>query len=811
MKSKILSLLFSLLAGAVLAQEDNVVKAKVLDVDGQVLEGASVQLFKVDVPDAVASTFTDTAGNFAFGPIESGSYFIKVRLLGSKGHDVPVFEVDRTQVVDLGDLRVEEDPRALEGVSVIARRPLTERQVDRTIVNVEALLSNAGSNVLEVLKRSPGVQVNDRGAILLQGKAGVAVFIDDKPSYLSGTDLTAYLESLPASAVNTIELMSNPPSKYEAAGNSGIINIRLKKSKQQGFKGSLNLAGAHGRHFRSNNSANLNWNKDKLSIHATLVFNKHSNFQDLNLDRSYFENSGDLRSTFFQHSMIRNNSVGPRARLGVDRQLSKRSSIGFSIGGFRSMEKDSVTNRSLIRNGQGDLENIVDARSRSERRFTNVLANLNYQYKIDSNGRNLIFNADHLNYSSNLNNGLLNIVNDAEGRPLNRTNLLGHLPANIDILTTNGDYEQPINPRSKIGLGYKAAYIATENIADFYDEENGVLTANETFSNQFKYKENINAAYVNYNVKQGRWALQTGLRFENTNIKGHQLGDKNRSDSIFIRNINSIFPTVYMTYQLDSAQKHLLSFSYGRRVDRPNYQDMNPFSYPLDKYTIYGGNPYLRPTFSNNTELSYTYNNWLTGSLVYSKVRDLVAETIEQYSGMFYSRPGNIGKQQMYGASINANTSPMKFWTLTFYGSIHKNEFDAALYGQKLDNSGWNKFVSLSNQFRITPSFVAEISGNYTSRTYYAQFVLIPIGVLDITFSKKILKDKADLRLSCSDLLYTSIGGGDIIGLNSSQANWRNRGDSRALKLAFTYHFQKGAPVRDQKATGAIEERDRVK
>ncbi len=811
MKYKLLILFLLFFTIKASAQENNIIKAKVLDTRGELLEGAVVQLFKVEDSIAIANTFTDTLGIFTFESVINGIYRIQIQYLGLQDYLVPKVSVGNGKTVDLGSLYLEENEKLLEGVTVTAKRPLIEKLVDRTVVNVDALLSNAGNNALEVLKKSPGVQVNDRGAILLQGKSGVTVYIDDKPTYLSGTDLMAYLESLPASALNTIELMGNPPAKYEAAGNSGVINIRLKRSKQQGFKGNLNVAGTHGRHFRSNNSANLNWNKNKLSIYTTLVFNKNSSFQDLNLNRSYFNQDGSLSSTFAQHSLIRNNAYGPRLRLGMDYQLNKKSNIGFSIGGFSWTEKDSVTNHSLIKNGQNELLNIVDAKSKSNRRFNNVLANLNYQYKIDSLGSNLSFNADYLNYNSNLKNGLLNTVNDANGHFLNQSNLLGYLPSKINIVTTNGDYEQAINAKSKLSVGYKIAYVTTDNIANFYDEENGNINVNDDFSNRFKYKENINAAYVNYNTNRGRWSVQAGLRLENTNINGHQIGDVNRVDTAFKRNINSLFPTVYVSYHLDSAQKHLLNFSYGRRIDRPNYQDMNPFSYPLDRYTIYGGNPYLKPTFSNNIELSYTYNNWLTGSVIYSLINDLVAETIEQNNGMFFSRPGNIGKQQMYGASLSASANPLKFWTLNFYGLIHKNKFDATLYGQSLDNSGWNKYVSLSNQFQISKSFAAEISGNYTARAYYAQFVLIPTGSLDISFSKKILKDKASLKLSCSDLFYTNIGGGTIIGLNASDAYWKNRGDSRAVTVAFTYNFQKGNQVREQKSTGANEERNRVK
>lgn len=758
-----------------------------------------------------ANTYTDATGHFEFKQVLAGDYYLLVQYIGFEDYYSPVVQVGENTAVAPIEVVLKAQGNQLEGVSVLGQKPLIEKLMDRTVVNVDAWISNAGSNALEVLKRSPGVQVNEDGTILLQGKSGVTVFIDDKPTYLSGKDLTDYLQSLPASALNTVELMANPPAKYDAAGNSGVINIRIKKSKVQGFKANLNLAATHGERFRSNNSLNLSWNKNKLSLYTTLVFNKRTAFQDLNLYRTYFDQAGAVNTSFRQHSDMLDNSYGPRLKVGMDYELSKRSTIGASVSGFRLQDRDKVKNYSLLRNGDEELQNIVEAWANSRRTFSNIGANLNYQYKIDSLGSNLNFNVDYLNYNSNLNNSLLNTIKDGNDSFLSATNLLGYLPAKLDIITTNGDYERPLGAKAKLSLGYKIGLVMTDNIADFRDEENGVQVPNEEFSNHFKYRENINAAYINYNTSMGRWGLQAGLRFENTIINGHQLGNSLQPDTTFNRNLNSLFPTVYLSYKLDSTARHLMTFSYGRRINRPNYQDMNPFSYPLDRFTIYGGNPYLRPTFSNNLELSYTFNNRVTATLMYSLVNDVISETIEQNNGMFFSRPGNIGRQQLYGINVNATLNPFKFWTLNAYGEYIYNDFSAQLYGQELNNSGWFGSANLNNQFMLGKGWAAEVSGAYSSRIYYAQFIMIPTGNINFGVSKKLFNNALNIRLNLNDAFYTNKLGGEIVGLEASTASWRNRVDSRSVTLALSYNFQKGAQVREQKASGANEERDRVR
>ena len=343
-------------------------------------------------------------------------------------------------------------------------------------------------------------------------------------------------------------------------------------------------------------------------------------------------------------------------------------------------------------------------------------------------GKELLVNLDYINYNSTINQTLTNTIFDSQNKFVSQTILDSYLPTDITIKTAKVDYSQPLKSGGKFEAGAKTSFIGTGNIADFVDVfADKIRTPNYDFSNSFNYNENINAAYLNYSRDFKRLSLQLGLRFENTNITGYQLGNIKTKDSTFVRNYDNIFPTFYAQYQLDSTQTHILGLNFGRRVERPNYQDMNPFSYPIDRFTYYGGNPFLQPTFSYNFELSHTYKNKFTTTFEYSIAKNIISETNEQRGTIYYSRPGNFGEMQEYGMSINGAFQPTKWWIIQLYGLVQNRSYKALLYGQNLNESRPFWMVMPTNQFQINKSWSAELAGSYQSKVLSGQFLVISI------------------------------------------------------------------------------------
>ena len=255
-----------------------------------------------------------------------------------------------------------------------------------------------------------------------------------------------------------------------------------------------------------------------------------------------------------------------------------------------------------------------------------------------------------------------------------------NLPSTIKIATAKADYSGIAVAKGSLDFGAKSSYVKTNNIAAFYDVVGTAVTPNYDFSNDFTYQERIHSGYVNYAKDYKKWTVQAGLRLEYTHIDGYQSGNPVVRDSSFVKKYTSLFPTLYVQHRIDTLQNHVVGLSLGRRIDRPDYKDLNPFTYPMDRFTYYGGNPFLQPTFSYNAELSYTFRKKYTTTLLYSYIDNVISETNEQRGTTYYSRPGNFAKQVSYGLSFNAGFNFTPWWTVQCYAELMNNVFESSVY-----------------------------------------------------------------------------------------------------------------------------------
>lgn len=798
-----------LFSHALLAQ--NVKITGVIQASGQKpLEGAVVSLLRAKDSTFVKAAVSEANGQFELLNIKSETYLLMVSNLGFQKYLSTPFEVNKVDVA-LPAVTLKEENKTLAEVKVTGKKPFVETKIDRTVVNVDALIGNAGSNALEVLEKSPGIAVDQNGGIRLKGKSGVVVFVDDKPTYLSADDLANYLKSLPAGSVETIEIMPNPPAKYDAAGNAGVINIRMKRNVLKGFNGGISLSYGQGVYKRTNNSLNFNYRINKFNFFTNASVNQNNSYQDLTIWRRYYNSAGTYTSAFTQNSYIQRNFGGNNLKVGFDYYASKKATFGIVLNGFYNPSLVNVTNKAKVLNASNEVTSLVEAISPTNKVWTNGSINLNYTYKFDSTGKELSTNVDYIHYQSKSDQTLTNTLLDPQNTFVSQSVLLSSLPTTIDISTAKMDYVNPLSSGGKFETGLKTSLIGTGNIADFFDLLDGKPSPNYEFTNNFNYNENINAGYLNYSRDFKRLSVQAGLRFENTNIKGHQLGNKQTKDSTFTRNYNNLFPTFYLQYRMDTTATHQLGFSFGRRIDRPNYQDMNPFSYPLDRFTYYGGNPFLQPTFSYNFELSHTFKNRITTTLQYSVAKNVISETNEQRGTIYYSRPGNFGQRISYGISMNGSFQPVKWWTLNLYTEYISNGFKATLYGQKLDESRFYWAVIPTNQFQINSSWSAELAGSYQTKFLLGQLLIYPIGSVRAGLAKKVWKNQGTIKLNVSDIFYTNQIKGDIRNIANASANWFSYLDSRVVTLSLSYRFNKGKTLNVRQTGGSDSEKSRVK
>lgn len=785
-------------------------QGKVTDAKGVPVTAASVTLLKANDSGQVKMTVSGPDGTYQFEKLAPGSYIVAISAVGFETGYSSKMQVTGAGTTQAGALALNNRSGNLKSVTVSARKAMVEQKTDRMIVNVEAFVSNTGANALEALEKSPGVQVDKDGNISLKGKQNVIVMIDGRPAYLSGAELANMLKGMQASQLEQIEIMTNPPAKYDAAGNSGIINIKTKKNKQKGFNGNISAGYGQGRYFKTNESLSLNYRNGKVNLFSNYSFNRNDNFQQLEIYRRYKNDDGTTNAIFEQVSFMKRRNLNNNLKFGMDYYLTPKTTLGVVFSGFANTQKGSGNNTSYLKNPSSVTDSIVYAQYRHHEQWKNGSVNLNMRHQFDSTGRELTADLDYIRYDIHNDQDFVNTTFTPKWESRYVEQLRGDLPSIIDIYSGKIDYTHPLSKDAKLEMGWKSSYVSTDNKANYFTGAEGHEKIDYEKTNFFQYKENINAAYISLNKQfNKKWGVQAGLRYENTTYRGYQYGNPVKGDSSFKRSYNSLFPTLYISYNAD--KNNVFSTNFGRRIDRPSYQDLNPFMFFIDKYTYGSGNPYLQPQFSYNFELSHTYKGKLTTTLNYSITKNLFNETFDQLGYATIVREGNIGRRENMGAAVNANIPVTGWLTSIVYVNYSYIKYSGQLYGEEIDIAAGIVNMNMNNQFNFKKGWGAELSGWYRTKGPEGQIILMPFGQLSAGVSKQVLKGKGTVKLNIRDIFYTQQPHGDI-NFKNTEARFRNSRDTRVGNITFTYRF--GKPLKNgngqHKKGSAGDEQNRV-
>jgi hypothetical protein len=781
------------------------ISGTILDDAKKPLDGATVILLTAKDSAVVSTQLAKLDGSFAFQNLKNNTYIIKATFIGYKNYLSGPVVLNQQKPVSLPAFTLSPTGKALNEVSVTAKKSYVQQKIDRTVVNVGALISNTGANALEVLSKSPGVQVDADGNITFKGKSGVLVMIDDKPTYLSAANLATYLKSLPSSALDQIELMDNPPAKYDAAGNAGVINIKTKKNATKGFNAVVSANLAQGFYGRTDESINFNYRIDKVNLFANIAYNKQKTYRRLEIDRDYFDANGTQTSSLKDISYFRPSSNNTNIKVGMDYFLSPKTTWGVVFTGTLSHDHDSSPVNSLLYGKTGELDSTINTLNTSTNKFNSEGINVNYTHKYDSTGKALTFDLDYIRDVSGSNQMFVNNTFLPDGSLTNTQTIHDDLPATINIYSAKIDYTHPLKGKAKFEAGVKSSYVNTDNAANYFNVIDNVSTVDYNNTNRFLYKENINAAYVNFNKTFGRFSVQTGLRLENTNGNGHQLGNAQKADSSFIKHYTNLFPTAYFSYNLDTAGHNVLVLSYGRRIGRPSYGSLNPFTFFVDKFTYFSGNPFLKPQFTDDYKLAFSFRSLFTVALAYNKTSDVQNETIHKSGDVFISTQGNIGQQKTLDFSVSTNLQPAKWWTVNLYAEVYNNTYEGAFYSGYLHQSKTTFSTNGNNQFTLSKTWSAELSGFFNTSGTYGQFVSIPTGMLNAAVQKKILANKGSIKLNVRDIFHSFSPSGTITNIVDATAKYHNFLDTQVATLTFTYSFGKSTNTPQKRNTGGAE------
>jgi hypothetical protein len=779
------------------------ISGTVRDADGPI-DAATVSLLRDKDSGWIQSAITDDSGAYRLSGIAAGNYLISITMLGYTGqmHTVSVAGNEMKQQ----NFLLAKDNTTLKEVTVAAKAPFMETSLGKVTVNVAASPTTIGLNALELLRKMPGVIVDQAGSISMLGKQGVLVLIDDKPTYLSSDQLAGYLKAMPADELEQVELITQPSSKYDAAGNAGIINLKRKKIKSAGLNCTATATEGQGIYGYTVASVLVNYKIKKLNILLSGDENRATGFANWKETQNISDPASGARQniTNIESSALEHFSIS-NLRLAADYDISPKATAGASIkGGYHTntmLDQVHAATTDLITNTMTS-DTIISPEGFIRKDLT---ANAYLMYKFNSE-RMLNFNFDYLNYSNSPFQNIFNTTYDARMQPLPDPLVLqSHQPTLINIYSFRGDYTDTLGNGTKLEAGFKSSFVNTDNNAAFNIFQNNEWAPDTTRSNRFIYKENINALYISGSKKlSSKWEIRAGLRAENTNAQGIQQVHNEQ----FNRSYVSLFPTAFIGYKKDKDNQFELN--YGRRIDRPSYQSLNPFIYYSFQYNYAVGNPQLQPQYTNSIELKHSYKNMLITTITVTNTTGVINSILvaNNNTGVIYSTQNNVGTNNAVNLSLVFNKDIFKWWSANAYLSIFYAHYDGMVNGYNLITTGPGVFTGITNQFSFIKGWKAE-AGAYYNGNYVESIISkgLPSLYLATGITKKI--DRAStVKIAVDDPFYSYRYKNEttLPGLQTSAVY---RSNSQVINVAYTYTF--GSNSSRHHETTATDEAKRIK
>ena len=755
----------------------------------------------------VKADITSENGKFLLEMIPQGLYFTESSYIGLTTHVSTVFELGKSPFIH-PPVSLMADAKQLDEVLVTAQRALIEVKPDRTVFNVQGTINSAGENGLNILRKAPGVLVDNNNNITVLGRAGVLLYVDGKRIPLRGDDLTNYLQNLSSEQIDKIDIITNPGSKYEAQGNAGIIDIRLKKDKNLGGNSSISGSYGHGRYGQGNINANGNYRNKKMNTFGGLGYNKGVRWNKMLFDT--YQNGFRLNESNISTS----DYDGWNGRWGTDFFISTKSTIGFIVGAQTNSSLSKSNNLTYISNQAkpAQIDSILTAPNTSDSERNQATFNINYAYESGKN--KLTLDADYGSFRNQNDHIQPNLYYDPS-----RTNIISqnlntyNTPVTINIATAKADFTTEVWG-GNLDIGTKFSNVVTDNKFLFYNVLNGVSERNDNRSNQFKYNENVIAGYLNYSRKlNAKWNASAGLRVENTNATGDLIAFLPQLEEAPVDfNYNSFFPSAGLTYQ--HHPEHVYSLNYGRRINRPDYNVLNPFREQLSELSYSRGNKFLQPEIVNNIELGYTLKYRFSFKLAYSlttnQITRLIGPDAQDPRAGFISWD-NLATQKLYSFNVSLPFNITKWWNT--YMNISTSYIDnQADYGDNgvVDVQAGTYNVFQQHTFNIGKKWKAELSGWYSGPGVWGGvFLYDPSYSLNLGLQRKFFNDKMNVRLSASDITYQT-GWSGVSNFNGQTGYGQGNWDSRRASVSISYDLGNTNVKSRKRNTGIENETKRV-
>jgi iron complex outermembrane receptor protein len=780
------------------AQDKNVaIGGKVTTENHVDAEGASVILLAAADSSILKSTTCDKSGIFKFEGIEPGNYLVIASKIGYAQALAGPYAINGGGNLNIAIMLIRSYPQ-LKEVSVSVTKPYIEVRPGKVVLNVQSSIIAEGNSAFEILRQAPGVHVDNQGNVSMIGRQNALIMVDGKPTNLTSENLAAYLQGMQSGGIQQIELITNPSAKYDAAG-AGIINIVSKKGTNIGTNGTISAGVGYGTFYKSNAGLVFNNRTEKLNVFGTYTYAQDETFHSIITDRLI--NYNGVNSNYDADYYARQKKYNHNFRFGTDYYLSANNTLGFLIFGNVSDNNFVKTNKLKIANN-GIADSIIATDSKLTRNISNINYDINYNGTLDKSGKtlsaDLLYNDVNRHSTENITNDFYDAGGNIYRPTLYQQNLS---PSKIYNWVAKVDYVNPISKTSKVEAGLKYSWAKGYNDLVFGPLVNGQYQSDPNFSNTFIYTENVNAAYVNYTNSFAKWNLLVGLRAEETNSTGNSV----TLNEVVNKDYFNLFPGFTLVYKYN--EKNDFTLSYNRGIERPAYADINPFLYYVDLYDYRSGNPNLRPNYSNNIELSHSYNSTLITTLYAHITTDFYGfndYVQNDATKVDLTTKKNFGTYSAYGLKFSAPVDFTNWWNANFLLDAAYERIKAYPQNGNLNKGTQDIQFSSVQNFIINNTITAELSGTYYSPTFYGISRFKSYNRVDVGIAKQLFDKKASIKLGVDDLFDTwrDRGYSNYQNLN---LNIVDKVETRFVKLSFVYHFGKSS-VKSIKHQNANEE-----
>jgi hypothetical protein len=768
--------------------------------DRKPVEDGVLQLLKASDSSLVKTEITPAGGGFSFTGIPHGAYLLFASAPGFGRLVTGPLTVSRDTT--LAPLTMKGVEQALKEVAVVAKKPFIERDKGKVILDPEASVMLAGASAFDVLEKAPGVRIDNNENISLNGRPGTAIWIDGKPTPMTGSDLSNYLRGMPASAIDKVEFISNPSARYDAAG-SAIINIRLKKDKRIGTNANLSVSYGQGVYPKSNNSISFNHRDKKINFFGSYSYARREAFSHLRLLRKFSVRDSFI-GAFDQDNYTRFDFNTNVARTGLDYTINRKNTIGFVLSGVHNSWDPTTNNTSDVYDSQYQYASLFRTSSNNSNRLANVSGNVNFRHDFDSAGTSLVTDLDVAAYSNQSRQNIETRYFDPLYNEMRNPYVLhGDLDGSLNIYAIKNDFSKTFAKGLRLETGNKSSYVVADNALAFYDRSGGLNIYDSTKSNHFIYTENINAAYLTASKDFQKWSFQLGLRAENTNITGEQ----EVYNANFRRSYTQLFPSALVSYKLN--KKNTLEFNYSRRIRRPGYEQLNPFKFYLDPTTYREGNPLLQPSTTESFELNHIFRDRIYTTLGFGRTFNNIIQVIapvENQQQVTVQTNRNLSMVDVYTFNSAIPVEVTDWWTTSTDFNIYYAFYTGNVAATQLNASGGlNASFNSQNTFSLPKDFSIELSGNYQAKEKYAFDVIDPIWSVNAGIQKKVFSNRGTLRLSVNDIFYSFRIKADVKYTDYDETFIVQR-DSRVVTLAFSYRFGKNSVPGAKRRNGAADD-----